>query len=105
MGLLPSSALRSEIKTIKTSNKVGPSAPLNWVCSELKSTSSHLAPGSQVLLKDITNPDLPDSERIDVKKPIRDLTIADWGILVRAFDKWPFAPEVRSYCCNSRSWH
>ena len=56
--------------------------------------SSHLCPGSQVLLKDITNPDLPDHERIDVTKIVRDMTVEEWATFVRAFDRWPFAPEV-----------
>jgi hypothetical protein len=54
-----------------------------------------LAPGAQVLLKEITNVDLPESAQVDVRKQVRRLTISEWSTLIEAFDKWPFAPEVR----------
>ena len=56
--------------------------------------SSALAPGAEVLLKTLTNPSLPPEQQVDVKKQIRHLTAADWALIVRAFDAWPFAPEV-----------
>jgi hypothetical protein len=56
---------------------------------------SGLGPGAQSLIKKITDSNLPDSERIDnVKKIVREMTIQDWNVLVKAFDEWPFAPEV-----------
>lgn len=56
---------------------------------------SGLGPGAQSLIKKITDSKLPDSERIDnVKKTVREMTIQDWNVLVKAFDEWPFAPEV-----------
>jgi len=59
----------------------------------LKNAIPHLCPGSRILLKAVTNPDLPDNKRIDVRKIVRDMTIEDWVVLVNAFDQWPFAPE------------
>jgi transcription factor 1 len=54
--------------------------------------NSGLAPGATTLLKMVTDPSLP--ERLDVKKPIRMMTAHDWSILLKAFDDWPFSPEV-----------
>lgn len=53
-----------------------------------------LAPGSQTLLRPLTDPSLPPEERVDVKKQIRRLDIKDWALIIRAFNNWPFAPEV-----------
>ena len=30
----------------------------------------------------------------DVKKVVRELTVHEWSILLKAFDEWPFAPQV-----------
>jgi len=59
----------------------------------LKTAISHLAPGAGTLIKALTKPELPASERVDVKKPIRSLTVDDWRLVLKAFDEWPFAPE------------
>ncbi|KAI0930327.1 hypothetical protein AcW1_009053 [Taiwanofungus camphoratus] len=59
----------------------------------LKRAISSLAPGAQTLLKVLTSPNLPPEQQLDVNKPPRDLTIADWALIIRAFDNWPFAPE------------
>ncbi|KAH9831248.1 S-adenosyl-L-methionine-dependent methyltransferase [Rhodofomes roseus] len=53
-----------------------------------------LAPGASILLKALTDPTLPFDQRVEVNKAPRGLTVADWALLVRAFDQWPFAPEV-----------
>jgi len=53
-----------------------------------------LAPGAQSLLKSLTDPNLPPEERVDIKKQIRRLDIKDWALILRAFNDWPFAPEV-----------
>ena len=53
-----------------------------------------LAPGSQVLLKPLTDPRLPPEERIDITKQVRRLDIKDWALILRAFNDWPFAPTV-----------
>lgn len=54
-----------------------------------------LGPGADSLTRALTNPALPTEQRVDVKQKIKDLTVADWVLIVRAFDNWPFAPEVR----------
>jgi len=59
----------------------------------LRTAIGSLAPGAQSLLKTLTDKDLPASERVDTKKPVRNLTIEDWTLLIKAFDNWPFAPE------------
>jgi hypothetical protein len=45
-------------------------------------------------MKEITNLDIADSERIDIKKEVRKLTVAEWATFIDVFDRWPFAPEV-----------
>lgn len=57
---------------------------------------SHLAPGSSVLLSHLTDPSLPVDHptRADVQKLVRKMEVKDWAAVVRAFDAWPFAPEV-----------
>ncbi|KAF8658323.1 hypothetical protein AX16_002091 [Volvariella volvacea WC 439] len=59
----------------------------------LKSAMSSLAPGAQVLIKKISDPALPIDERVDVKTLVRQLSINDWQIILKAFGEWPFAPE------------
>ncbi|KAJ7725843.1 S-adenosyl-L-methionine-dependent methyltransferase [Mycena maculata] len=44
----------------------------------IKNALAHLAPNAQSLLK---------------KTPVREMTVEDWSLLVKAFDEWPFAPE------------
>lgn len=61
----------------------------------LKKAIGSLALGAQSLLKPLTDPSLPPEQRVDISEPIRNLTINDWALIVRAFDNWPFAPEVR----------
>lgn len=67
------------------------------------SVDRSLAPGAQSLLKTLTDPSLPSEERVDVKKQIRRLDIKDWALIIRAFNNWPFAPEVSGTipCCRS----
>ncbi|TFY81852.1 hypothetical protein EWM64_g2160 [Hericium alpestre] len=59
----------------------------------LKGAISSLAPGAEILLKTITDRNLPREQRVDIGKQVRKLDIADWALLVRAFETWPFAPE------------
>ncbi|KAJ7072347.1 S-adenosyl-L-methionine-dependent methyltransferase [Mycena amicta] len=59
----------------------------------LKAALPYLAPNAQTLLKGISDPDLPVDARLDPQTPVRKMTINDWGLLVKAFDEWPFAPE------------
>ncbi|EKM54306.1 uncharacterized protein PHACADRAFT_96901 [Phanerochaete carnosa HHB-10118-sp] len=61
----------------------------------LKKAIGSLALGAESLLKPLTDPSLPPEQRVDVNEPIRNLTINDWTLIARAFDNWPFAPEVR----------
>lgn len=60
----------------------------------LRLSGRSLAPGAQSLLKMLTDPKLPPEERVDVKKQIRKLDIKEWALILRAFNNWPFAPEV-----------
>ncbi|KAI0655989.1 S-adenosyl-L-methionine-dependent methyltransferase [Cubamyces menziesii] len=58
----------------------------------LKDALSSLAPGATSMLKDLTDPKLPPGQRVNVTKACRDLTLADWVLVMRAFDNWPFKP-------------
>ncbi|TCD67450.1 Mitochondrial transcription factor 1 [Steccherinum ochraceum] len=53
----------------------------------------YLAAGASSLLTPLTSEDLPPDERVDVKRRIKDLTLADWTLVLRAFENWPFAPS------------
>ncbi|EPS97236.1 hypothetical protein FOMPIDRAFT_1025135 [Fomitopsis schrenkii] len=59
----------------------------------LKRAINSLAPGAGSLLKPLTDPSLPPEQHVDPNRPPRGLSLADWALVVRAFDQWPFAPE------------
>ncbi|KAI8993812.1 S-adenosyl-L-methionine-dependent methyltransferase [Trametes punicea] len=59
----------------------------------LKDALNSLAPGATSMLKDLTDARLPAEQRVKVLKPPRDLTLADWALVLRAFNNWPFRPE------------
>ena len=64
---------------------------------------STLAPGAQILVDKVTNPELPLSERIDPKVQIRHLTIEEWMLIIKAFNEWPFSPKVCQLFCGKRA--
>ena len=39
-------------------------------------------------------------QRVDIRLSVKQLTVSDWVLIARAFDAWPFAPEVHrlTYC-------
>lgn len=55
---------------------------------------SSLAPGSRTLLQSLTDTALPRTERVNITKRPRDLNVAEWALILRAFDRWPFKPAV-----------
>ncbi|KAI0046065.1 S-adenosyl-L-methionine-dependent methyltransferase [Auriscalpium vulgare] len=59
----------------------------------LSAAMSSLAPGADTLLKTITNPELPQEQRVDIRTKVKKLTVSDWALIARAFDDWAFAPE------------
>ena len=65
---------------------------------------SGLGPGAESLVKVLTDPNLPPNERVDVSLRVRDLSVADWALIVRAFDAWPFKPDVRRRAVYLRVW-
>ena len=95
LGLCSSQTLRSQIHTSKESNIV--SLPEFWYGVAYRHEHRRaLGPGAESLLPVLTNPELPEDERVDTLTKIKDMTVADWALVVRAFDNWPFAPEVCS---------
>ncbi|KAI9461235.1 S-adenosyl-L-methionine-dependent methyltransferase [Lactarius psammicola] len=61
----------------------------------LRGAITSLAPGAEVLLDRLTDKRLPLEQRVDIRLSVRQLTVSDWVLIARAFDAWPFAPEVR----------
>lgn len=59
----------------------------------LNKAISALGPGADSLLRVLTAKDLPPEQRVDVTQKVRDMSVSDWALLIRAFDNWPFAPE------------
>jgi len=59
----------------------------------LRKAISSLAPGAEVLLQTLTDKSLPPEEHVDIRLTVKQLTISDWALIVRAFDAWPFAPD------------
>lgn len=55
---------------------------------------SALGPGAAKLVEVLSNPELPADQRVNCAKVSRELTTAEWALVVKAFDEWPFAPEV-----------
>lgn len=43
----------------------------------------------------MTDPSLPEEQRVDVSRSPRTLEMREWQILVNTFKKWPFRPTVR----------
>ena len=60
----------------------------------LRAAINSLAPGAEVLLDKLTDKRLPEEQRVDIRLRVRQLTVSDWVLIARAFDAWPFAPEV-----------
>jgi transcription factor 1 len=57
--------------------------------------NSNLAPGAEDLLQRIeAMQGLDEKQRVNVGHQIRHLTVDEWATVCRAFDEWPFAPEV-----------
>lgn len=57
--------------------------------------NSNLAPGAEDLLQRIEAMEgLDEKQRVNVGHQIRHLTVDEWATVCRAFDEWPFAPEV-----------
>ncbi|KAH9994962.1 S-adenosyl-L-methionine-dependent methyltransferase [Russula compacta] len=63
----------------------------------LRGAISSLAPGADVLLDRLTDKKLPPEQRVDIRLRVKNLTVSDWALLARAFDAWPFAPDVCSF--------
>lgn len=55
---------------------------------------SALGPGAAKLVDVLSNPELPEDQRLNCSKVSRELTADEWALVVKAFDEWPFAPEV-----------
>ncbi|TFK53582.1 S-adenosyl-L-methionine-dependent methyltransferase [Heliocybe sulcata] len=53
-----------------------------------------LAPGANTLIKYLSDESsLPPKERLDLTKAINEMTVRDWSLVLKAFERWPFAPE------------
>ena len=86
VGLYPSPFVCPQVNTIKWSNKSARSR-----CGGAPSNDERL----------------PLEQRIDIRLKVNLLTVSDWALIARAFDAWPFAPEVRrptSYLIKSSTY-
>ena len=63
----------------------------------LRGAINGLAPGAEVLLGMLTDKKLPLEQHVDIRTRVNELTTSDWVLIARAFDAWPFAPEVRCF--------
>ncbi|KIJ49434.1 hypothetical protein M422DRAFT_246523 [Sphaerobolus stellatus SS14] len=61
--------------------------------TELRKALPSMAPGAKALIPYLSGPDVPIEDQVDITTPIRNLTIQDWENIVKAFDRWPFAPK------------
>lgn len=59
--------------------------------------------GATNLIPKLTNTSLPPDQRIDPEKWIREYTVQDWALVVKAFKEWPFAPDVSRFLETSES--
>ncbi|KAJ9101487.1 hypothetical protein QFC19_005138 [Naganishia cerealis] len=62
--------------------------------SPLSVAINNLGMGASNLIPKLTNQELPHNQRIDPDKWIREYTVQDWALIVKAFKAWPFAPDV-----------
>ncbi|KAJ9119071.1 hypothetical protein QFC22_003562 [Naganishia vaughanmartiniae] len=62
--------------------------------SPLSVAINNLGMGAANLIPKLTDPSIPASQRIDPNKWIREYTVQDWALVVKAFKAWPFAPDV-----------
>ncbi|CAE6450957.1 unnamed protein product [Rhizoctonia solani] len=60
----------------------------------LEKAIQNLGPGASILLSKLTGPDIPASQKVNIKAPINALTLHDFARIVEEFHKWPFAPDV-----------
>ena len=61
---------------------------------------SSLSSGAAILKKVLSDPLLPENEQVQLSKTIKQLSIADWALIMRAFSNWPFKPSVKLDFCT-----
>ncbi|KAM5531080.1 hypothetical protein V8D89_015245 [Ganoderma adspersum] len=58
----------------------------------LKTALASLAPGAATLVKMLSDGSVPREHRVNVSKRVNELDIAEWALVNRAFEAWPFKP-------------
>lgn len=98
MGLCASTTFCSQIDSLEEGYRVrlASLAVVLLIGADTRRGYRSLAPGASVLIKPLTDESLPLEQRVDMAKQIRFLTLADWALIERAFEAWPFAPKVCS---------
>ncbi|RPD63943.1 S-adenosyl-L-methionine-dependent methyltransferase [Lentinus tigrinus ALCF2SS1-7] len=61
--------------------------------TKLADALNSLAPGAKTLIDSLAHSNVPREQRVNVNKKVRELNIADWALILRAFNKWPFKPQ------------
>ncbi|KAF8198108.1 S-adenosyl-L-methionine-dependent methyltransferase [Pholiota molesta] len=51
-----------------------------------------LGPGAKNMLPGITDPTLPEEQRLSTARTPRELDLREWALVVNAFKNWPFRP-------------
>ncbi|KAF9482258.1 S-adenosyl-L-methionine-dependent methyltransferase [Pholiota conissans] len=64
-----------------------------------------LGPGAKNILPKLTDPSLPEDQRVDIEKSPRRLDIREWALIINAFKNWPFRPTDLSIETFSASRH
>ncbi|PIL34238.1 hypothetical protein GSI_03949 [Ganoderma sinense ZZ0214-1] len=59
----------------------------------LKDAFGSLAPGATTLIKMLSDGTIPLDQRVNLSKRVNELNIADWALVNRAFEAWPFKPQ------------
>jgi hypothetical protein len=102
VGLRHTSFVRSEIDAVEESHQVTTLLPVTPFPISNNNVPRSLGFGAENLLKPLQDRSLPPEDRVDVTKKVKDLSVQDWALIVRAFDNWPFAPDVRRPCRDFR---
>ncbi|KAI1796487.1 S-adenosyl-L-methionine-dependent methyltransferase [Ganoderma leucocontextum] len=59
----------------------------------LKDALGSLAPGATTLIKMLSDGGVPRDQRVNISKRVNELNVADWSLINRAFNAWPFKPQ------------
>ncbi|KAF8481486.1 S-adenosyl-L-methionine-dependent methyltransferase [Gautieria morchelliformis] len=62
--------------------------------AQLRKALPSLAPGANNMMQYLEGHGVSPDDQLDTKLSVNELTVGHWARIVRAFDKWPFAPDM-----------